>query len=219
MATETLSRVQEAIERVDLAVERVQQLQLAVESAKDELRQLVGESRLLPSDERYTIVRLLYWGGGMKPRDLAAALGVKHNELVAMAGPVQHGTCLKCGGPLHAGTRNQLEIGVCSTCKDAEEADRLHREHLGRESWAAEQRRKQYLRTMPYEEYLKTPEWQQKRQEAIRRARGRCQLCNADNNGRYVHHRTYERRGDEWLQDLIVLCRRCHEHYHVPKGR
>jgi hypothetical protein len=43
-----------------------------------------------------------------------------------------------------------------------------------------------------------------------------CQLC--DRSGRDVqldvHHRTYENYGQEKLEDLIVLCRRCHAHHH-----
>jgi hypothetical protein len=29
-----------------------------------------------------------------------------------------------------------------------------------------------------------------------------------------VHHRIYERLGNEVLSCLVVLCRRCHQHYH-----
>jgi len=32
-------------------------------------------------------------------------------------------------------------------------------------------------RTMPYAEYLQTPEWNEKWQDALRRAGYRCQLC------------------------------------------
>jgi DNA replication protein DnaC len=69
------------------------------------------------------------------------------------------------------------------------------------------------LKTMPYEEYLLTPEWQQKRGLVLDRASHRCQVCNTPwllN----VHHRTYERRGEEALDDLTVLCKPCHELFH-----
>jgi 5-methylcytosine-specific restriction endonuclease McrA len=33
-----------------------------------------------------------------------------------------------------------------------------------------------------------------------------------------VHHRTYERRGAEKAEDVIVLCRRCHELFHTTVG-
>jgi hypothetical protein len=34
------------------------------------------------------------------------------------------------------------------------------------------------LRSMPYREYLKTPEWRSRRGEALARAGNRCQICN-----------------------------------------
>lgn len=69
------------------------------------------------------------------------------------------------------------------------------------------------LRTMPYEDYLQTPEWQDRRASALARAGERCQVCNADRELQ-VHHRTYERRGNEDPGDLTVLCRPCHARFH-----
>lgn len=79
------------------------------------------------------------------------------------------------------------------------------------------EKRLQELRTMPYQAYLQTPEWQEKRDQALERSGHRCQLCNSDDSLN-VHHRTYERRGNEELSDLTVLCRQCHNlfHDHVP---
>jgi hypothetical protein len=73
------------------------------------------------------------------------------------------------------------------------------------------------LRTMPYEEYLKTSEWLAKRQQVLERDEG-CRNCNAQENLE-VHHRTYARRGYEDLRDLTVLCESCHEHFHQKKGQ
>jgi hypothetical protein len=70
------------------------------------------------------------------------------------------------------------------------------------------------LRTMPYREYLLTPEWQERRRARLRAARFRCQVCNAQDRRLNVHHRTYERRGDEYARDLIVLCEDCHHLFH-----
>ncbi|HEY7123791.1 MAG TPA: phage antirepressor N-terminal domain-containing protein [Ktedonobacterales bacterium] len=69
------------------------------------------------------------------------------------------------------------------------------------------------LRTMPYQEYLQTPEWQARRRLALRRAWYRCQTCNDTKMPLYVHHRTYERRGCEEPEDLFVLCASCHANY------
>jgi 5-methylcytosine-specific restriction endonuclease McrA len=76
-----------------------------------------------------------------------------------------------------------------------------------------EEERRWELRLMPYDEYLQTPEWQEKRAEARARADGRCQICNSL-GPLDVHHRSYQRRGGERQDDLIVLCRDCHELFH-----
>lgn len=74
-------------------------------------------------------------------------------------------------------------------------------------------RRTAELRSMPYKDYLQTPEWGAKRNEMLKRAGHRCQVCNR--SGRLeVHHRTYERRGSELEADLFVLCADCHDLFH-----
>jgi DNA-binding MarR family transcriptional regulator len=70
------------------------------------------------------------------------------------------------------------------------------------------------LRAMPYEEYLKTPEWQATRARMLKLAGYRCQVCNGKHNGLNVHHRTYERLGEERDSDLVVLCLLCHQMFH-----
>lgn len=70
------------------------------------------------------------------------------------------------------------------------------------------------LRALPYAEYLKTDHWHFTRRLAIQRAGGRCCVCN-DHDGRLeVHHNTYENRGEERPEDLVVLCDACHTLYH-----
>lgn len=65
----------------------------------------------------------------------------------------------------------------------------------------------------PYQEYLQSDAWRQKRAFMLRRAGGCCQLCNAK-GPLQVHHRTYERIFRERPEDLIVLCRACHARHH-----
>lgn len=74
--------------------------------------------------------------------------------------------------------------------------------------------RKEHLARMPYKEYLKSPEWAERRAKAIRTAKASCQLCNASGVTLDVHHRTYKNRGNEKFADLIVLCRACHSKHH-----
>jgi hypothetical protein len=76
----------------------------------------------------------------------------------------------------------------------------------------------QELKTMPYTEYLLTPEWEEKRRQILERDEHRCRVCNSTEQLN-VHHRTYERRGNELMSDLTLLCRSCHEIYHKPQKK
>jgi len=75
-----------------------------------------------------------------------------------------------------------------------------------RAKWKVEQKEK-------YAEYLETPEWQEKRRLVIERARGICEGCRV-RHASQVHHLTYENIGDEFLWQLVAVCRICHERYH-----
>lgn len=77
--------------------------------------------------------------------------------------------------------------------------------------------RQRELETMDYRTYLASPEWRATRTEKVAEAGGRCELCNSPDS-LHVHHRTYERRGNERTSDLTVLCRVCHEAYHRRNG-
>jgi hypothetical protein len=69
------------------------------------------------------------------------------------------------------------------------------------------------LRTMPYSDYLCTPEWQERRKRQLALDDNRCRVCNATERLQ-VHHRTYTNRGDEQPGDLTTLCDTCHENFH-----
>lgn len=67
--------------------------------------------------------------------------------------------------------------------------------------------------TVNYHEYILSDEWRLRVQEAKRRAAYRCQVCNQHEDEVILdgHHRTYERLGKEWPEDITILCRDCHE--------
>jgi hypothetical protein len=72
------------------------------------------------------------------------------------------------------------------------------------------------LATMPYHDYLQTPEWREKARACKERAGWRCQLCNVLDRSKggpavlQAHHRTYERIYHEDDGDLTCLCNDCH---------
>jgi hypothetical protein len=71
-------------------------------------------------------------------------------------------------------------------------------------------------RKAAYDAYLLSEGWKIKRKEALDRAGNRCQVCNSAKR-LDVHHRTYDRFGEESPEDLTVLCRHCHELFHGNK--
>jgi hypothetical protein len=70
---------------------------------------------------------------------------------------------------------------------------------------------------MPYDDYLLSEAWRQRRNYMIRSAGHRCQVGNQ--RGRLdLHHRTYDRLGYELREDLLVLCRECHDLFHSRRS-
>lgn len=68
-------------------------------------------------------------------------------------------------------------------------------------------------RRIEYEAHLASPQWRSLRLKALERDGHACRICNTTKS-LDVHHRTYERFGHEDLNDLTVLCRKCHETHH-----
>jgi 5-methylcytosine-specific restriction endonuclease McrA len=67
--------------------------------------------------------------------------------------------------------------------------------------------------TTTYQQYLRSLEWQVKRKAVLIRANYRCEQC--DKRARLdVHHKTYDRKYNEYLTDLQALCRLCHKSKH-----
>ena len=69
---------------------------------------------------------------------------------------------------------------------------------------------------MNYDDYMKSVEWEEKRQLRLRLDGFRCFKCGTSVNLQ-VHHITYERLGQERMGDLITLCGSCHKRLHEPK--
>lgn len=66
-----------------------------------------------------------------------------------------------------------------------------------------------------YELYLWSAPWRAVRAAALKRAGGACELCGQSFLVLLdVHHRTYRRLGAELLEDVMVLCRDCHDRIH-----
>lgn len=183
-------------------------------------------------------INFMYWSmPDVSPTLIYDSVGLnKHqgkklvNDVVAVDHP-----CRACGEPRFVSSRQQLndllvaarrvaegrtKMGDESTltCKECTQAQFAWRDERREAEWQQREARLRELRTMPYREYLRSPEWRGRRQQHLRSAGYRCQLCNQGETVLDVHHRTYERRGAEYFKDLIVLCRDCHAKFHNKVG-
>lgn len=72
------------------------------------------------------------------------------------------------------------------------------------------------LQKLSYEDFLNTKYWDLVRRYKLKRSGFKCELCNSNGKTLNVHHKTYDNHGMEHdnLEDLIVLCRNCHEKFH-----
>lgn len=61
-----------------------------------------------------------------------------------------------------------------------------------------------------YAKYINSETWRKKRQARLKMDGNKCRTCHSKERLE-IHHVTYERFGDEDLDDLITLCRQCHE--------
>lgn len=64
-----------------------------------------------------------------------------------------------------------------------------------------------------YATYLQSSTWEILKTAALERFDRRCAICYSADELE-VHHRTYDRLGDEFISDLVPLCRLCHKRHH-----
>ena len=78
---------------------------------------------------------------------------------------------------------------------------------------AKEAEEKLIARKSFYNEYLQSEDWQVLRLRVMQREGGVCQGCRMASITQ-VHHRNYERLGNELLTDLYGYCETCHKKSH-----
>ncbi len=219
-----------ATQKINQALTEIEQGELHLQQALQDLPSQIGNNDEL----RLAIINHLYWHERRIPVvSIAYAFGIDINKnigkLVGYA--VISRTCKTCNQKFEVTATSRANLKViekgsaysepyelCQTC--GKEIERKRAEHdnqyrqVYQEQQSIRQKHLEHLRTMPYREYLQTPEWQERRKRAMKRAGYHCQVCNAYGKRLNTHHKTYERRGNEYDRDLIVLCEDCHTIFH-----
>jgi len=84
-------------------------------------------------------------------------------------------------------------------------------------SWASQLIVRQTVTQQNYGVYIASARWKLTREAALRRDKRRCVRCGKPDKLQ-VHHKTYARLGDEPLDDLVTLCKPCHDLEHPGRG-
>jgi Pyruvate/2-oxoacid:ferredoxin oxidoreductase delta subunit len=109
-------------------------------------------------------------------------------------------------------TKNTPPVNLlCRPCHQQRQDHAEQQANLDRQRYQA--LLKEY-RARPYEHRRQTREWKVLKRQIHRRDRYRCRICNRNNVQLHIHHRTYTSYAEERLEDLLSLCRGCHEYFH-----
>jgi 5-methylcytosine-specific restriction endonuclease McrA len=224
-------------DELDAMLTDVREMEEAIRNLRLSLREMpkLIAAQLNDEDARIEAARYLYW---MVPEIAPTTISEGLLGLPVTALPGRIGTvsglveCDRCGAPLQFRSRSHMQSilrdvrrsqrkghgyyaeGYSVICDPCWKSIQQERSAQWRKQESMRDARLLELRTMPYREYLKTPEWQARRKQHVKSAGFRCQVCNASDVQLNVHHRTYERRGNEYYKDLLALCRDCHEIFH-----
>lgn len=133
--------------------------------------------------------------------------------------PRLHNQCITCGK--RVGNRVSAKGYAPEFVESRPDVD----EELVRSLWAEYHERLEPLKAAEmkrllgewrafHQTYLKTVDWRFRREPVLRRAQGCCERCHVC-EPLEVHHLHYDTAGNETPEDLIAVCRDCHEFYHL----
>jgi len=218
------------IEKLDNLLKQINESEIKTKELKFQLRyipKLFSEYNLI-QEERLEIAQYLYWLDVKIPKEEIAfnLLGITGIEFSKLLNPASfsHIKCKVCLEPIVFKSKNAYKEflnnskksygGECKICLEKRlEINRMKCDKQIKERQTQYQITLNKLKALPYIEYLQTPHWIKLRDEHLKRSKYHCQICNK--NGKLnVHHRTYERKGEELYSDLITLCENCHNLFH-----
>jgi hypothetical protein len=221
-----------AIDELEAITRDIEAMKRAISGLEERLCKIPSKvaSQLSSDSERLDAARYLYWcRPEVKVKPIADSLLKNQNwknlpSTVGKASVKRQCRICQLSYEFVLTSRDHLkkiDLSNKDTCNDCNQRFAAVREAEINARIRTQAHRLYELRTMPYSDYLKTPEWKERRSHHLLSADYCCQVCSRSRNPENpleVHHNTYERRGGECFSDLLVLCRECHSMYH-EKGR
>jgi 5-methylcytosine-specific restriction endonuclease McrA len=223
-------QIQAQIEQIATEQKQADALKKQIRESKDQLKSMIARVQI-SNEEFKSWIFQMYWNtDGNTPilRSLVKRrLGDAHHTWTALIEGSTEWPCSKCGTKVKRtfssksafkSAKSRRYPFLCPVCEQERNAESEARHADYQRRVTQLQDRIVELRAMPYAEYLQSPEWNETRKAALKRAGYKCQLCNS-NGQLHVHHKTYEHLGNEYAKDLITLCADCHAKIHDKESR
>lgn len=124
--------------------------------------------------------------------------------------------CLRCGRLVETVRRADIRRDLARLPAWDEDLPRQYwetRNQLYRQALDAIRSREKQEFWDWYESYLETGKWKRIRQRVLKRAGGICEGCGQQ-QATQVHHLNYSHVGEEFMFELVAVCRDCHARLH-----
>jgi hypothetical protein len=144
-----------------------------------------------------------------------------HRRTVAGGGVQIVRQCVRCGAPVGGAVKKASEHASLPAFDEAialefeAQKETARREILARHLALQLARKAEHQKE--YAAHTETPEWAAKRAKVLERAQDLCEGCR-ENPAVEVHHLTYKHIYNEFLFELVAVCRPCHEPLHGKGG-
>ncbi len=225
-----------AMEQLERLRRKIEETEAVLDQLRQKLKQIPFEiARQVRNDARTETARYLYW----MVQDIPSASIAEAffnttvynlRRLVGIAeGDIP---CDRCKQPAPFRSRTHLKESIdairkwkasrearyaegyvilCDTCWDEV---KIEREEDDKQYQNTIKMRLLELKSMSYVDYLQSPEWQDRKEDHLEITGNQCQVCNCADQSIDVHHKTNDRRGEEYFEDLLALCDSCRNLLH-----
>jgi len=147
------------------------------------------------------------WEWTYKVADIEARYGLERQQITRNIATNMRWICCDCNTVTNSPKPSRHSIPTHFKCSECRKKD--YRQAPVQQSSAEPE--------TDYQAYLKTEHWKQTTESAKRRAGYKCALCGKGKDSvkwLATHHNTYDNRGRELPEDLVVLCNECHDMVH-----
>jgi len=106
------------------------------------------------------------------------------------------------------------EEGIAKILEETKEQEQLERDLVtAYKSEHGIDNQYTYKNCKDYNVYLRSKKWAKKKKHIIKTYGGKCEICDSTKELQ-IHHNTYKNRGMELDDELLILCKDCHNTYH-----